>query len=52
MIRILKDVKVDYKDRRIIQQLYKNERALISRDGLKTKISKADTQGYGQTWES
>ena len=30
MLKVLRDVKVDYMNRRIVLQLYKNQRALIS----------------------
>ena len=38
MFKVLKDVQVDYRDRRIILRPYKNQRVLIGRDGHQAKI--------------
>ena len=48
MFKVLRDVKVDYKDyrdRRIILQLYKIQRAVTGRHGLQAKILKCVGQG-------
>ena len=44
MFKVHRDIKVDYGNRRIILQLYKDQRALTSRDGFEAKTSKAVRQ--------
>ena len=34
VFKVLRDVKVEYRDRRIILKVHKNQRVLIGRDGL------------------
>ena len=44
MSKVFRNVKVDYKNTTIILQLYTSQRAVISRYGLETKITKAVRQ--------
>ena len=45
MLKTLKRLKVDYRDRKIIYQLYKNQTALIGKEQMTAKIGKGVRQG-------